>query len=109
MQMKQKYSIFLVFITIICFLMSALELNTNHISNTFGDEYDTYISSDYTADHTIIKKVQDNDPLIFLSFSGFVLPSPIEIISRNIDLALHSRAQLEGSCKKFILNRSILI
>lgn len=107
--MKQKYSIFLVFITAICFLMSALELNTDHISNTFGDEYDTYISSDHTVHHDIIKKVQDNDPLVFLSFGSFVLPAPLEVKPKNIELSLHWQEHPRGSCKKFILNRSILI
>lgn len=67
---RSKCLFMLVLITGICFVLSALEINTDSIKNTFDDEYDHYIQPDSTQVHaTVLQFVQDH--LADLSFDYF--------------------------------------
>lgn len=87
--------------------MSFLEVNTEHISNTFGDEYDTYIESDNSTHHSAIKIVQDFVP------ADFTLPDSIfspQLTSTGYLLTFPITAPLSRiPCKRFILNCVFLI
>lgn len=54
-QMTAKFKYLLFIVVSFCYLQSALEVNTDTIKNTWGDEYDTYIHADNTASQHIIK------------------------------------------------------
>lgn len=87
--------------------MSFLEVNTEHISNTFGDEYDTYIQSDNSTHHSAIKIVQDFIP------TDFTLPDSIftpQLTLTGYLLACQITAPPDQiPCKRFILNCVFLI
>lgn len=52
--MRSKLLYVLVLLTGICFVMSALEINTAYIKNTFNDEYDHYIQPDNNCVQTAV-------------------------------------------------------
>ncbi len=56
-------------LTGICFLLSALEINTRYIKNTFDDDYDSYVQPDNsTVHHSVISVPQIDLPAILSSF-----------------------------------------
>jgi len=68
--MRSKCLFFLVLITGICFVLSALEINTDSVKNTFDDEYDHYVQPDNTQVHaTVVQFAIDHLPDV--SFGGF--------------------------------------
>jgi hypothetical protein len=63
--MRSKCLFILVLITGICFVLSAWEINTDSIKNTFDDEYDHYIQPDNTqVQATVVQFAQDDLPLL---------------------------------------------
>ncbi len=57
-------------LTGICFLLSALEINTRYIKNTFDDDYDSYVQPDNSSVHHAVVSVQQIDlPTLLSSFS----------------------------------------
>jgi len=76
---KQKLKYIIYIITLICYFQAAFEVNNDYISNTLGDEYDTYVYAENGL-HSIQKIEQHND-LVFLptfenNFNFSQLPFP---------------------------------
>ena len=53
--MKVFFKYLIIAFVFASYFQSALEINNDYISNTFNDEYDTYIHSEDTSSQTIIK------------------------------------------------------
>lgn len=104
--MKSKCSIFLLVITAICFVLSALEVNTEYINNTFGDKYDSYVQPDNPTHYSVIKVVKDASLDYFIITDSYT--SGITSTD-NLLLSLSFSASIPIGCKKYLLNRSLLI
>lgn len=106
--MKSKYSLFLLLITAVCFVTSALEVNTEHVKNTFGDQYDSYFLPDNTSTHNDVTAIDRNFLPEFPTFFGsFVIPA-----SRSVELfgaGFYKSPYPKLSSRKFIVNLSLLI
>ena len=67
--MRSKCLFILTLLTGIFFVMSALELNTDSIKNTFDDEYDHYILPDLAPVHAAVTQFyQDRLPILEVVF-----------------------------------------
>lgn len=72
-----RVNIFLLLIIGIGFLLSALEINTRFIRNTFNDDYDTYVQPDNSTVHNAVIKVPQFDlPPIVVPFTFTVVFQP---------------------------------
>ncbi len=87
--------------------MSVLEVNTEHISNTFGDEYDSYVQSDNSSYHAAIKIIQDLVPVNFTLHGS--ISAPELTLTGYLPACRTAAPPDQVSCKRFILNCSFLI
>jgi len=68
--MKTRCFNFLLLIIGVCFLMSVLEMNTKFFSNTFNDDYDTYVQPDNSIVHNAVIQVPQFDlPQLFVPYN----------------------------------------
>lgn len=72
--MKQRWLYLLLLgLTGICFLLSALEINTRYIKNTFDDDYDSYVQPDNSSVYHAVVSVPQIDLPPLLSTPGFTV------------------------------------
>jgi len=77
---------------LVCYLQAAFELSNETVSNTWGDEYDTYIHADKTSDSPAYK----TDHGTLLSAVTPVLPtSPVSV--KESDRAFSSIERVDHS------------
>jgi len=103
--MKQIFKYLLVAFVFVSYFQSALEINNDYISNTFNDEYDTYIHSEGTFSQTIIKAEFQTD-FALLPETIFDLQTAAAKF-HFIQLAYKNGKLFEQ--KLFLKNRSLLI
>ncbi|MBC7760031.1 MAG: hypothetical protein H7069_14320 [Phormidesmis sp. FL-bin-119] len=104
--MKRKHSILILFFTAICFLMASLEINTDYLSNSFGDQYDSYVQPDNTIHSPLVKVADHSTPL---SFTLLSTNFSIGAISTDLFFTPTSIPTELISCKKYIFNRVLII
>ena len=105
--MKSKYSILLVVFTIICFVISILEINTEYISNTFDDQYDSYVQPDNVAQPTVEKIVENFVPRYATLLR--LIYFPVSELTGYLSACLLTEPSDQIPVKRFILNRVLLI
>lgn len=77
---------------LVFYLQAAFELNNESVSNTWGDEYDTYIHADKTSDSPAFK----TDHGTLLSVATPVLPTAL-VTLKDIDPAFSSFKRIDHS------------
>lgn len=103
MTAKFRYLLFLV--VSFCYLQSALEVNTDTIKNTWGDEYDTYIHADNTTIQHVIKIEHHSNFALLPEFFFF---QNSEINNTPFVADFHSLSDTSPH-KTFLKNCSLLI
>lgn len=103
--MKAIIKYLLIIFVFVSYFQSALEINNDYISNTWDDEYDTYIHSDNFTSQRIIK-AEHHTNFALLPETIFDLQIPnakfyFTHFSNGVDKTF--------SQKLFLKNRSILI
>ena len=88
-------------------MISILEVNTEYISNTFGDQYDSYVQPDDSAQPTVLKIVDNFVPhyatLLCLIYS------PVSELTGYLSACRLTEPPDQIPRKRFILNRVLLI
>ncbi|MBS1652193.1 MAG: hypothetical protein JSU07_09310 [Bacteroidetes bacterium] len=101
---KWLFKIFII-IAGLFYLQAAFEVNTDHVKNTWGDEYDTYIHADNSSNHNF-DKVDHGKDFHIITASGFRIQIPI----REAEIIIPISEELHSSPPKlFIEFRSLLI
>jgi hypothetical protein len=103
--MKVVLKYLLIVFVFISYFQSALEFNNEHISNTFNDEYDTYIHSENFASQALIKTDYQ---------SGIALLPETVFYSDSPETTYHftsfaDKANIPPEQRLFLKNRSLLI
>ena len=105
--MKQKLKYIIYFFTLICYLQAAFEVNNDYISNTWGDEYDTYISADAGV-HFVLHIEQHNDLVFLPIFERQYNFTQIQLPSEKLVYFLQRGQQIQPY-KIFLRHRELLI
>lgn len=105
--MRSRFSIFVLLFTAICFVMASLEVNTESVSNTFGDQYDTYVTQDSDAGNSAIETIKDVTPHYFLLSNSIICPD--DVLNTMGSVSYSTVAQGQQSLKKYILNSVLII
>lgn len=71
--MKRLFKYLIIIILTACYLQAALEVNAGPITNTFGDEYDTYVQAD---DQVSFHNQKIEQSLDFAILPGFIVSDP---------------------------------
>lgn len=100
---KLKYVLLLV--VSLCYLQGACEINSGCITNTFGDQYDTYLVPSDSFDVEMQKAVHIYPVIVFVCFSP-VSTISVELASGFTADNTHAKALPR---KLFLKYRSILI
>lgn len=104
MLQKLKYIIYL--ITLLCYFQAAFEVNNDYILNTWGDEYDTYISANDEF-HELQKIEQSNDLVFLPTFQNkFDLPKLHSSTVNIVPIYINEQLKLY---KIFLQQRKLLI
>ena len=104
-QMTAKLKYLLLLIVSLCYLQSALEVNTDTIKNTWGDEYDTYIHADNSPIQHNIKTEHSTDLALL---PDFLFYQKFEISNTAFVADFHSLSDTSPH-KIFLKNCSLLI
>lgn len=88
----------------VCYLQAAFEVNTGSVTNTWGDEYDTYIHADnsLTIHFDKLEQPQALVPLLFVIEKS-------SITSEKSVLWLPNKDAADPPPKLFLSYRSLLI
>lgn len=103
--MKKVFKYLIISFVFASFFQSALEINNNYISNSFDDEYDTYIHSKVTSSHIVVKTDYQTFFALFPE-TNFELQSPVNKLSSTEPL---NKVTITHEEKLFLKNCSLLI